>query len=113
MDDFDVDHGLDRAEVAHVEPHGRCPLSQNAALNGSSPACVAPSASTIDPVIRLATSEARNITTAAISSGSPSRAIGVPSIQAPEHRLIVLGISGKRSVDIGRRHGVNAQAMSR
>jgi hypothetical protein len=38
---------------------------------------ILPSAATIEPVIKLAASEARNRTTAAISSTSPIRPIGV------------------------------------
>src|SRR5688500_8732942 len=41
-----------------------------------------PSTSTIEPVIRLAASLARNRTAEATSSTSPMRAIGVPPIQA-------------------------------
>jgi hypothetical protein len=40
-----------------------------------------PSATTIEPVIKLAASEAKNNTTAAISSTSPIRPIGVLLIQ--------------------------------
>jgi hypothetical protein len=113
MDDFDVDHGLDRAEVAHVEPHRRCPLSQNAALNGSSPACVASIGKHDRPrhqTCRIRSQEHHNCGDF-IGFAQPGHRRSVDP--GAEHRLIVLGISGKRSVDIGRRHGVNAQAMSR